>query len=484
LHATTTCGANGAARTVFVMRFEPTIHIALAFLFWLGGEVLAQPGAGLPAGQAGGSSAIPAALAAGPSFDDVELPDELALEDVADGNHVTRAAALESALQDNPTIKAARERLEVARGTYRSRSAGNNPQLSLGATVVPRSSSAGDAAVSQFPDTDQTHLSHTFLTSGRRTHATRSAAAQLEGARMDLVTAELDLRQFTTVAYVDLQVAQDAVGLYEDTWRVAAALVTAARQQFQAGAVPEANVLRAEVEASRATQYLVRSHADLAVKQAALSVQMGRPLDQPILAVDALEPTTVALTQAQAAGLAHEHRPEVASARAQAAAFHAEVEVARSARRPDLTLQVHPASSLTNAGDPPIFAAVALPLWDRGQIGGSIDAARAQARAAAHLVDASRRLVGLDVVKAYQQLIASQKNLQLIRTQVKAKTHVILERARIAYAAGSATLLDLLDAQRVYRQAALDELQAAGDLERGIAALERAMAAPVPRRTP
>lgn len=468
------------------MRLSRAIVISLVLLLWPWSELLGEPSGGvvLTRGPVNSASANSEASTTAPFFEDVDLPEELELAEIADVDHVTRDAAVQGALVDNPTIKAARERLEAARGSYRSRTAANNPQASVGASLVPRPSKAEDAAVSQFPDTDQTHLSHTFPTSGRRKHATRAAEAQLESARMDLVTAELDLRQAVTVAYVDLQVAQDIVDLYGDTVRIATALVRGAQQQYQAGAVPEGNVFRAQIEASRATQDLVRSHADLAVKQAALAFQMGRRIDRPIAAADRLEATAVALTQEQAIEMAFAGRSEIASARAQAQALIAEVDVARSARRPDLNLQVHPTDSLTNAGDPPIFAAISLPLWDRGQIGGTIDAARAQARAAGYLVEAARRQVVLDVAKAYQPLVANRKNLELIRTQVKTKTRVLLERMRIAYSAGSSTLLDLLDAQRVYRQSALDELQAIGDLERSIAALERAMAAPLPRRKP
>lgn len=456
--------------------------MSFVLLLWPWNELFGEPSGdrtALTHSQVGPTSSTTA-----PFFKDVELPAELELEDVADADRVTRDEAIRGALADNPAIKAARERLEAARGSYRSRTAANNPQGAVGASLVPHPSTAEDAAVSQFPDTDQTHLSYTFPTSGRRRFATRAAEAQFESARKDLVTAELDLRQAVAVAYVDLQVAQEVVDLYEDTVRIATALVGGAQQQYRAGGVPEGNVFRAQIEASRATQDLVRSHADLAVKQAALAFQMGRRVDRSIAAADPLEATVVALSQEQACELAFAGRSEIASARAQAQALVAEVDVARSARRPDLNLQVHPTDSLTNAGDPPIFAAISLPLWDRGQIGGTVDAARAQARAAGYLVEAARRQVVLDVAKAYQPLIANRKNLQLIRTQVRTKTGLLLERMRIAYAAGSATLLDLLDAQRIYRQSALDELQALGDLERSVVALERAMAASLPREKP
>lgn len=444
-----------------------------------------------PPSGAGGPQAsfvAPRSVAALPSsaleLRSVPLPAELTLLQDPTLVTLTRPEAITEAMERNPSQAASRQRLRAAAGEYRSRSAASSPQLSLGGTWVPRPSDAEDAAKSMFPDTDETHLSHTFPTSGRRRHQTRAARERYQSARAELTTSELDLQTSVIQAYIDLQVARRAVEAHEDGYRIAATLTHVTRVQYQAQAVPESNVLRAQVEESRATQDLLRSHADLVTKQAALAFQLGRPIGLPLEAAEALDGRPIALSREEAVVLAFANRPEVRRARALARSLEAEVEVARSGRRPDLTLRVHATDTLTNGGNTPIIASANFPLWDRGLIGGEVQRLQAEARAASYLVEGTRRQIELEVVRSYQQVLSGQKGLEILTTGIAPRAQVLLERAKVAYLLGEGTLLDLLDAQRVYRQTALDRVLAMGDLERSISVLERAVGAPVARGGP
>ena len=427
-----------------------------------------------PGSAAPGSTALTPLTTADFAFEDVDIPERLVMTPAPGSGRITRIAAIQMALAGNAALKAARERVQMARADYRRRSAANNPTLSVGATLVPHPRE-GEPTESQFPDTDETYLSHTFPTSGSRYHATRSARARLDEARATYRTAELDLLLQVNQAYIDLQVAQEIVRIYEDTFRIAVTLTGLTRRQVQVGAVPETNVLRAQLEEGRAEQDIRRAHADRLVREAQLALLLGLPPGDRIAASERLSPIvpSESLDSLQARALAN--RPELASTRAELASVKAEVDVARAQRRPDLTVQAQFTDELTNTGNPPYKASIQLPLWDRGRIGGEVDRARAEARMIDWNLEQQRRQVGLEVVRAYRQLGGAAGVLIVFRERVLPNTRTILDRSRIAYLAGSGTLLDILDAQRVFRQAALDVLNATADLARAMAALDRAV---------
>lgn len=410
-------------------------------------------------------------------FSEVEIPARLKMQEPASKDTLSKDAAIQLALANSPALKAARERLEMARGETRQKSAANNPQLSAGASLVPDPVDDENAPRSQLFDTDFTYLSYVFPTSGRRLYNTRSARGRLLAATEDLKTAELDLVQNVSQSYADLQVAAESIAVQEDNYRIALAFTDLARRQFQAGAVPETNIIRAGIEQARAEQELRKAHGDRLVKEEVLSLHVARTAGLRIGARDSLD-TSVSELDVDLATLrarALVARPEVRGAEAALTALEAEVQLARRARRPDLTVEAAFTDQLTNSGAQPFRAFVQLPLWDRGQISGGISRARAELRAAEHVLDQLRRQVGLDVARAHHQVESTRAVARVVSEQVLPQTRMLLQRARVAYLAGAGTLLDLLDAQRVYRQAALDSVTAHGELARNLAALERAI---------
>lgn len=414
------------------------------------------------------------------SFEGVPIPDRLRVAVGGPAEPLARDEAVARAVVANPGLKAARERVEMARGEYRRRSSANNPTLSIGGTLVPQRK-AGEDTESQLPDTDETYVSHVFPTSGSRAIATRSAQARLEEAQAVYQTAELDLIQQVKQAYVDLQVSQEAVRVYEDTYRIGVTLTALARRQVEAGAVPETNVIRTQVEEARAEQDIRRAQAERLVREAQLGLLVGVPAGHRLSASDRLNADVVAPGLAELVAMAVAQRPELTGGRSEVAALAQEVELARAQRKPDLSVQAQFTDELTNTGNPPFKASIQLPLWDRGRIAGEVARARAERRSAALGLEQVRRQVEVDVVKALRQFEGARAVLAVFEAEILPRTRTILDRSKLAYVAGTGTVLDILDAQRVFRQAALDALNATGDVARAAATLDRAVAGPAVR---
>lgn len=388
-----------------------------------------------------------------------------------------RARAVQRALEAHPGLVAARARLLAAEGSYRSRSAADAPILQLGATWVPHPDPLLSPATSKLFDTDQSLLTAVLPTSGRRTHATQAAGAQLDVARLELAMAVRERARAVMRAYVDVQEADRALDVQERAWAVAETFVALSTHQLEQGAVPETHVIRARIERGRAEQQLLQTHGELRARRAQLAFEtLGTPA-HPIGAADPLIERAARPDRARLAALALASRPDVGRAQAQARSLAAEVEVVRAGRRPDLTVRTTFTDQLTNTGNPPFSAALSLPLWDRGRIGGEVTRARAAVKEAAAMVELTQGQVGLELQQAADRVDAAILALDVCRDEVVPATRVLLERARIAYVSGAGSVLDVLDAQRVYRQSGLELAKAQADLERTLVDLEYATGA-------
>ncbi|MGH7208545.1 MAG: TolC family protein, partial [Nitrospiraceae bacterium] len=144
----------------------------------------------------------------------------------------------------------------------------------------------------------------------------------------------------------------------------------------------------------------------------------------------------------------------------------------RESRIPNVTVQ---GSYHREAGDESITAglSVPLPLWYRRQ--GEIETALgAKHRAQAERLRAQNELTQA-ITQHVQDVRTANEQLQVFETGLLNQAEQTLRVARISFQQGAASLLDLLDAQRVYRQTLLEYAQVRADLSIALARLERAV---------
>jgi len=113
-----------------------------------------------------------------------------------------------------------------------------------------------------------------------------------------------------------------------------------------------------------------------------------------------------------------------------------------------------------------------LPLFDRRGAAAS-EAAAASARAEAHLA-LVRRQAENDIRLAYEAHRAARERARLFAGELLAEPEALLGVARVAYAEGEMTLVELLDAVDAYRAARVTTVQARRDLWNTFFDLERA----------
>ncbi|MBU6434087.1 MAG: TolC family protein, partial [Nitrospirae bacterium] len=144
----------------------------------------------------------------------------------------------------------------------------------------------------------------------------------------------------------------------------------------------------------------------------------------------------------------------------------------KESRVPNVTVQ---GSYHREAGDESVTAglSVPLPLWYRRQ--GEIETALGSR----HRAEAERLRVQNEMIQAITQHVqdvrTANEQLQVFEAGLLKQAEQTLRVARVSFQQGAASLLDLLDSQRVYRQTLLEYVQARADLSIALARLERAV---------
>jgi outer membrane protein, heavy metal efflux system len=116
---------------------------------------------------------------------------------------------------------------------------------------------------------------------------------------------------------------------------------------------------------------------------------------------------------------------------------------------------------------------VQLPLWYRRQ--GEIETALGtKHRAEAERLRAQNELEQA-ITQHAQEVRTAQDQLHVFETGLLKQAEQTLAVARTSFRQGAASLLDVLDAQRVYRQTLLEYAQVRADLSLALVRLERSL---------
>jgi cobalt-zinc-cadmium efflux system outer membrane protein len=388
---------------------------------------------------------------------------------------LTLRQAVELGLRVNPQADVARYSVESAHGNLVSQRAPINPTLNyagINNTVAPFApSNAANYSVAA-----------TIETSGRIFHRTDEARAQLHQAEADAETTRLTLRQTVEDAYVNVQVADASYRNEADTYQTAAHLADLTQKQFEAGAAPEANAIRARIALAQEGQNLLRATAAVRTAQAALAVALGDRPDNPVDAVDPLsfDPTgdRAGLPRSGAAGAPTdvsalaERRSEVRSGNDNVSALQAALRLQRSQYYPDLIVGRDLQSSRVQVG-------LLIPLGDFGNIRGGVEKARADIKTQEAQNQATRLSVRLDIENAMLGLDRAERLVESFRAGILPQSESLLHRVEQGYALGASTILDLIDAQNTLRSTRNDYESALGDYHHALAQAERSLNVPL-----
>ena len=382
--------------------------------------------------------------------DTLELPGIFGESGVSLGVNVTAdtvisiSDALGLAISRNPLVGIARARITAAQGRLQQSGYRPNPEFSAEVEDFGRGEKSSPA---------QTTLGveQPFELFGKRGARQAVAEAELSAERYLAQQPLLDLYQSVTIAFVSALGADASVSLTRQRLDLSRKIEEAVGTKVADGAVPKAELLRAQSTTKLAEIELSTAEAIAAQHRLALASLWGSAesgfrvegsLDDWLIS----ESTSTREFQI-------EDNPELASLREQVRARNAEIRLAKATGKPDLSLgagyrRLHDDGSNAFL----VWAAIPLPFFNRNQ-GGVAEAVARLSQSEAELAATRQRIVG-EISQLLVLAKVQRKQVSVLREQVIPPAQEAMEEIDFAYRLGSQPYINVLDAQRT-----LSELQ-------------------------
>jgi outer membrane protein len=409
------------------------------------------------------------------------------------------------ALQQNPNIMRAQKDLEAAQGVV----------IQTRAIAIPKVQAAGSYSGVQNTDVDtprvvipnfnfgteqawasQIRLVQSLYEGGRILSSLRVARLTKERSMLMYQTVIADTVLEVQLAYYGVLLAAQQIIVQEKSVELLTSELTDTKRRYDAGTVPQFNVLRAQVELANQQPKLIRAKNDYRITKNVLAIILGFNIpketveDIPLNLSGKLEAEPYQIDLSRAIVLALERRTELESLRkAQALRFEDIVnakagylprvqayggyEARSSMFTSDLSFEVHG-----------WMAGVQLTwdLFDGLRTKGKVMEAKAlYERAGVELDDTSRR-IELDVRTAYSKFIEATDLLESQKKVVE-QAEEALRLATARNDAGTGTQLDVLSARTALTDAQTTQIGALHDYSAARARLERAVGLNIPSQT-
>jgi outer membrane protein len=400
-------------------------------------------------------------------------------------------AAVAIALDKNPRLRAAVEGVTAAKEASGEAQAPYYPDLSFTAgysrwerhAFLPSGLAPPGIPKIIGPTDDWSTALRTrymLFDSGQRRAELQAALARMGAADEETGMIRQDIVLLVHQAYFGLAAAQEAEAVAgkklvraEDHLRLAAA-------RKEAGAVPRADVVRAQVDVADAKLALERAVSVVRIAKGDLNTAMGLPAEIPV-EIDG-KPRDVAAPAAiqigEAFDLAIRERPEIKVARKRIEAATKGVDAARSAYGPKVRAEGsygwRDEEFLPHDKDWVAGISIELPLFTGFSRKHRLGRTKAELSREEAGLQALTLAVRRDVWAAYSRLQESFERIRAAEPLVRdAQESVRLAKER--YEAGAGTITDLLDSEAELARADAIRVEAAWDYQTARSIFQRAM---------
>jgi cobalt-zinc-cadmium efflux system outer membrane protein len=372
--------------------------------------------------------------------------------------------AVAAALQHNPSLRA--KTLELGSTQANEITAGLRPN--------PVASYLAEQLGNRNVDSQQTvTLGQPIETGGKRRRRLESARAATAVTTEEIADARRQVILLVRKAFTDALVARATIELAEDNLKALDEVERLQRFRVERGDLSQLELLRLQVQRFAFERDATDARQAGETARIALRSTIGPAgVAESVEIVGALDFRDVSLDPSTLRRRALEARPDLRAAEAAQAKARADVELARANAWWDFTPQLE-YQRIGNDNTVGVGISVPLRIFDRNQ--GEIARARSEVSRAAALRQAAATQALAEVDTAYAGVLVQRERVISLRDVYLPKATQARQTVEFAYRRGGVSLLDFLDAQRTYRETALEHLRALGNLRAAVDQLEAAI---------
>lgn len=380
----------------------------------------------------------------------------------------TLSQVVQLALRHNPRVIGAEAVLEQSQGQRVTAGAYLNPSFTGSAGRGSIRDPSTNTSITERTITVEQPLEWMSKRIARQRAADAGVASALAGIEETKVMITADVKG----AFFQLLLAQQDALLAKENQKTVEDLVKLVTARVNTREAPKFELVKATVELQKSKKDLARADNALLVARTKLDVVTGKALGGSFVIQGEFETLRSGLDLRVLMDQARDRQP--ALRRQQRVVEQAEftIEEERASRMPNVTVmgQYH-----REAGDESVTGglSVPLPLWYRRQ--GEIGTAMGTHRRAQAERDRLQQELEQTITQHFQEVQTAQAQMQVFEQGLLHQAQEALNIAQFSFRHGAASLLDVIDAQRVNRQTLLEYAQARADLSIAMARLERAV---------
>lgn len=350
--------------------------------------------------------------------------------------------AVAAALRANPLMAERSAMVEAAQGSRIQAGALPNPKFIFQSENTRLG--WGNQPFSYWNDTDNyLYLTQPIEVAGKRSSRIQAAAAGIKLSQSEHRLARRQLEGRVSYWYWNTLAASRVHDLLAQDLQTIEKIVQYHRDRVREGAMPEADLIRVELERDRLVMTVRSAGIEAERARIALLREMGRADFPAVVLTDSLRN----LRAVEGANLdyALQRRPEIAAAKAALAQAEANLRLQQGYRVPDPSLV---GGYKRTAGlDTIVFGVqIDLPFFNRNQ--GQVVAARAQVKAARAAFERTRLELRAELETALEDYRRRRAMVLKTPRPMLARAVETAQIAQSTYLEGGADLLRLLDAER------------------------------------
>ena len=379
-------------------------------------------------------------------------------------SEVSLEIAIQTALRENPELNAIREKVKVARARVEGMALLNNPEL--------ETEFAGGTDLEQGFE-----LTQTFQLGGQRGHRKRIATTHFEKANVELAEASRLLTKSVKTAFYELALVQEKLKLAKEIIQHTEQMRDIAQFQFEAGDISVTKANLANIQLQSALREASTLESELHLARLELNGLMGISLEMEHTAIGGL-PKNILVDAHQKLTLdnlkthALAHRTDLKSLRLDAQLTENELQLAKAANIPDLSVGAL-AQHSTDENKFGVKFTIPLPLFDRNRA--EINAAKAQQQVDTAQISDAERQITREVMSAFLSLNTARKMIEFYEGDSLTLLNENLNLTRDAYELGEAELLEVILMQNEFIKTRFAYLEALAIYYRALAQLEAAI---------
>ncbi|MBI3827084.1 MAG: TolC family protein [Candidatus Rokubacteria bacterium] len=382
---------------------------------------------------------------------------------------VTVDDAVRLSLRENPTLRAKQSEVQSVRAS----------EITAGLRPNPTASYSGEGlAGSQSPAQHTLIVGQTIELGGKRERRIESARAASKVTGFELADVRRQVVAQVKKSFVDVLTAAAQRTLAADNLRTLDEIERIQRFRAERGDISELELLRLQVQ--RFSFERDASDAELAMRSAKIALRAAigpTALPEDFDVVGDLAFREVPLDREAATREAVANRPDLRAADAAREKARADVNLARANAWWDVTPQLEYQRSTANENTFGLGVSLPIRIFDRNQ--GEIARTESEVLRAGSLREAAAAQALAEVETAVTTGAVQRDRVRLLVDVYLPKALRARDTVEFAYRRGGVSLLDFLDAQRTYRETALEHLRALGAYWGAVYQLEAAVGRPV-----